>query len=64
MHQGLPWAGAVSVVSVTGNSWNSSDTKISSSYSSTISSIVDGPELHQVALYMHAVMMQQLVFRQ
>jgi hypothetical protein len=26
--------------------------------------IVDGPKLHQVALYTHAVIMQQLVFRQ
>jgi hypothetical protein len=26
--------------------------------------IVDDPELHQVALYTYAVMMQQLVFRQ
>jgi hypothetical protein len=26
--------------------------------------IVNGPKLHQVILYMHAIMMQQLVFRQ
>jgi hypothetical protein len=26
--------------------------------------IVDGHELHQVVLYMHAIMMQHLVFRQ
>jgi hypothetical protein len=26
--------------------------------------IVSGPELHQVVLYMHTIMMQHLVFRQ
>jgi hypothetical protein len=66
MHRGLPWAGAVSVVSVTGGFENSPGMKISSLYSSTISllRIVDGHEFHQVVLYMHAIMMQHLVLRQ
>ena len=43
MHRSLPWVGVVSAESVSGGSMTSSYTRISSSYSSTISSNSGSP---------------------
>ena len=51
MHWGLPWVGAVLAKSVIGGF-------------RTFSTIVGGHYLHQLVLYMHAMMMQHLAFRQ
>jgi D-alanyl-D-alanine carboxypeptidase len=60
MYRGLPWAGGVSVRSVSDGSGISSGTRISSSLLDDLLELLisRGDELHQLVLYMHVMMMQ------